>query len=195
MAFGFDITDVVNFGEDNIISAKIDNTWNYHEKATNSTFQWNDKNFYANYGGINKNVYLHITNPVYQTLPLFSNLGTTGIYVFADNFNIPQKSATVHVASQIKNESNQPQTIAYEVAIIDMMGKTVKTAEGNAITINKGETNTAEIAANIIGLQFWSWGYGYLYTVRSILKINDKIVDVVNTKTGFRKTEFKNNAT
>ncbi len=192
MAFGFDITDVVKFGEDNIISARIDNAWNYHEKATNSTFQWNDKNFYANYGGINKNVYLHITNPVYQTLPLFSNLGTTGIYVYADNFNIPQKSAAVHVSSQIKNESNQTQNIAYEVAIIDMMGKTVKTIKGNNISINKGETNTAEIAANITGLEFWSWGYGYLYTVQSILKINDKIVDIVNTKAGFRKIEFKN---
>ena len=192
MAFGFDITDVVKFDEDNIISARIDNAWNYHEKATNSTFQWNDKNFYANYGGINKNVYLHITNPVYQTFPLFSNLGTTGVYVYADNFNIAQKSATVHVVSQIKNESQQPQNIAYEVNILDMSGKLIKTTKGNVVSINKGETNIAEITTNINGLEFWSWGYGYLYTVQSILKINDKIVDIVNTKTGFRKTEFKN---
>ena len=47
-------------------------------------------------------------------------------------------------------------------------------------------------AASVInGLNFWSWGYGYLYDVQTILKIAGKPVDVVHTKTGFRKTAFK----
>lgn len=192
MAFGFDITNDVLFGKDNVISAKIDNAWNYHEKGTKSGFQWNDKNFYANYGGINKNVFIHIMNPVYQTLPLFSNLGTTGVYVYADNFNIAQKTATIHTSSQVKNESGKSQTVGYEVAIIDMDGKTIQTAKGNTFTINAGETKTVEAATNASGLNFWSWGYGYLYTVQTTLKIDGKAVDVVNTKTGFRKTTFTN---
>ena len=40
--------------------------------------------------------------------------------------------------------------------------------------------------------EFWSWGYGYLYTVKSALVIDGKVVDTVPVKTGFRKTEFKN---
>jgi beta-galactosidase len=71
MAFGFDITDQVHPGpKENVLAARIDNSWTYHEKATNSTFEWNDSNFYANYGGINKNTYLHITDRLYQMLPL-----------------------------------------------------------------------------------------------------------------------------
>ncbi len=192
MAFGFDITNDVLFGKDNVLSAKIDNAWNYHEKASKSGFQWNDKNFYANYGGINKNVFIHIMNPVYQTLPLFSNLGTTGVYVYADNFNIAQKTATIHTSSQVKNESGKTQTVGYELAIIDRDGKTIQTAKGNTFTINAGETKTVEAATNASGLNFWSWGYGYLYTVQTTLKIDGKTVDVVNTKTGFRKTAFTN---
>lgn len=88
MAFGFDVTDAVKWGEENVIAARIDNSWDYREKATNTKFQWEDKNFYANYGGINKNVYLHITPKLYQTLPLYSNLKTTGVYIYADNYNI-----------------------------------------------------------------------------------------------------------
>ena len=96
-AFGFDITDYVQFGdEENVMAVRIDNDWDYKEKATNTKFQWEDKNFNANYGGINKNVYLHITHKVYQTLPLYSNLETTGVYIYADNFNIKEKSATIH---------------------------------------------------------------------------------------------------
>src|SRR5215204_4438358 len=57
MAFGFDVTDFVKFdGVENVMAVRIDNDWNYREKATGQKFQWEDKNFNANYGGINKNV-------------------------------------------------------------------------------------------------------------------------------------------
>src|SRR5687768_11349328 len=79
-AFGFDVTALIQPGE-NTVAARIDNSWDYKEKSTGSAFQWNDKNFNANYGGINKNVYLHITENLYQTLPLYTNLQTTGVYV------------------------------------------------------------------------------------------------------------------
>src|ERR1700712_186804 len=123
MAFGFDITNYVKFGADNIIAARIDNNWNYHEKATNSTYQWNDKNFYANYGGINKNVYLHIIEPIYQTLPLISNLGTKGIYVYGTDYNIADKSATIHVDDEIKNESFKTVEVKLLVQVFDIDNK------------------------------------------------------------------------
>src|SRR5215213_2517461 len=86
MAFGLDVTAALNPpGQDNVIAARIDNAWDYRERATKSPFQWNDRNFYANFGGINKNVVLHVLPPLHQTLPLFSNLGTTGVYVYASD--------------------------------------------------------------------------------------------------------------
>ncbi|KAA6432327.1 glycoside hydrolase family 2 protein [Rufibacter glacialis] len=192
MAFGFDVTDVANFGnEENVLAARIDNDWNYREKATNSKFQWEDKNFNANYGGINKNVYLHVLPKIYQTLPLYSNLGTTGVYVYADAINIKGKSAILHAASQVKNESTQPQQVAYEVSVTDLNNKLVKTFTGEKVTLAPGETKTIKAAAKVNGLNFWSWGYGYLYDVKTVLKVNNKPVDAVTTKTGFRKTAFQ----
>jgi hypothetical protein len=192
MAFGFDVTDLVKFGdEENVLAARIDNDWDYRERATKTKFQWEDKNFNANYGGINKNVYLHITPKVYQTLPLYSNLGTTGVYIYADNFNIKGKSATIHATSEIKNESSQSQQVTYKVSITDLNGKPVKTFKGDQITIAPGETKTVKASSPVTGLNFWSWGYGYLYDVQTSLIVNGKPLDVVTTKTGFRKTEFK----
>jgi beta-galactosidase len=82
MAFGFDVTDFVNFGEkENVLAARIDNSWDYREKATNQKFQWEDKNFNANYGGISKNVYLHITPALYQTLPLLAFMSMLTIII------------------------------------------------------------------------------------------------------------------
>ncbi len=193
MAFGFDVTDAVQFGdEENVIAVRIDNSWDYREKATDSKFQWEDKNFNANYGGISKNVYLHITPKIYQTLPLYAGLQTTGVYVYADNYAIKNKSATIHAASEVKNETAVAQQITYQVALVDMNGKTIKTFTGDKINIIPGETKTLKAASPIGGLNFWSWGYGYLYTVQTSLIINGKSTDLVNTKTGFRKTEFKN---
>ena len=193
MAFGFDITDVAKFGnEENVIAARIDNYWDYREKATNTKFQWEDKNFNANYGGINKNVYLHITPTIYQTLPLYSNLQTTGVYIYADQFNIKARSATIHAESEVKNESSATQQVTYRVSIKDVNGKLVKTFTGDKINIVPGETKIVKAFSPVAGLNFWSWGYGYLYDVQTTLLINNIPVDVVTTRTGFRKTEFKN---
>ena len=195
MAFGFDITDLVNFGDaENVIAVRTDNSWDYREKATNQKFQWEDKNFNANYGGIAKNVFLHLTGKVYQTLPLFTNLGTTGIYVYADNnsINVKNKSAIIHTESQVKNETAQAQEVSYEVVITDLYNKPVKTFAAPKTTILPNETKTITASSLVNNLNFWSWGYGYLYNVQTVLKVNGKIVDDVTTKTGFRKTAFKN---
>lgn len=193
MAFGFDITDLVHFGdEENVIAARIDNDWNYKEKATDTKFQWEDKNFNANYGGINKNVYLHITPKIYQTLPLYSNLGTTGVYIYADGIDIKNNRAEIHANSEVRNETAATQTAEYEVIIKDLHNKPIKTFQGESQSISPGETKILTAYSVVNGLNFWSWGYGYLYTVETILKIKGKPVDMVSTRTGFRKTSFKN---
>ena len=79
--------------------------------------------------------------------------------------------------SEVKNESGQPQQVNYEVVLTDMNGKTIKTFTGDKVPVT--------------GLNFWSRGYGYLYNVQTSLSINGKVEDVVTTKTGFRKTAFK----
>jgi beta-galactosidase len=192
-SFGFDISNFVKFGdEENIIAARIDNSWDYREKTTNTKYQWEDKNFNANYGGIQKNTFLHITGSLYQTLPLFANLGTTGTYIYAKDFDIKNKKATVVASSEIKNETSKAQTIQYNVLLRDQTGKTVSNFTSGPVTILPNETKTVSASAVVNNLNFWSWGYGYLYEVETSLAIASKLIDKVITKTGFRKTEFKN---
>ena len=100
MAVGFDLTPYLNFNGENVIAVRVDNDWQYRERATGSRFQWNDQNFNANYGGITKNVWLHITDKLYQTLPLYSNLQTTGVYVYASDIKVKSRKAMIHTESQ-----------------------------------------------------------------------------------------------
>lgn len=191
MAFGFDITEAVNYNSNNVIAVRVDNNWNYREKATNSTYQWSNKNFNANYGGIPKNVFLHVTSKIYQTLPLYSNLKTTGTYIYADNFDIKKKKATIHAQAEVKNETNEVQSAQLNVIIQDASAKTIATYSGSEKTLGAGETSLLNAQSDVKNLHFWSWGYGYLYDVTTQLIIDKKIIDEVKTRTGFRKTLFK----
>ncbi|MBC8095953.1 MAG: DUF4982 domain-containing protein [Akkermansiaceae bacterium] len=191
MAFGFDISDSVRPpGQENVLAVRTDNDWNYREKATGQNYQWANRNFNANYGGIPKNVKLHISDRLYQTLPLFAGLGTEGVYIYASDFDILGRTAKISAQSQVRNEHAEPRTFSYEVVVEDMDGRMVKRFSGVIATLAPGQTAQVQTSAKLTGLNFWSWGYGYLYNVYTILKVNGQPVDVVKTRTGFRKTEF-----
>ena len=191
MAFGFDMTPYIKKGE-NVLAVRTDNSWNYHERSTGSTYQWNNKNFNANYGGLPKNVWLHTTGLLHQTLPLYSNLGTTGTYVYGSDYDIPQRSVVVNVESEVKNDDAVPHTFCLLVQVLDAEGREVLTFQGTPCTLQAGQTFIAHARSLLRDAHFWSWGYGYLYTVNTSLVSSDSAasVDLVSTRTGFRKTRF-----
>ena len=186
MAFGFDLTPYVKKGK-NEIEVRTDNDWRYHEKATNSTFQWNNNNFNSNYGGLVKNVRLHVMGDVYQTLPLYSNLKTTGVYVYAKDYDIMGRAATICVESEVRNETDQPVTRRLQVAVNELDGAELCAFSSEEVNIPARGTAVLKAQCRAFGLHFWSWGYGYLYDVKTT--VGD---DEVTTRTGFRKAEFKN---
>ncbi|EDY97458.1 glycosyl hydrolase family 2, sugar binding domain protein [Phocaeicola plebeius DSM 17135] len=190
MAFGFDLTAFVKPGKENVIAARIDNNWDYAEKATGVKYQWSNRNFNANYGGLPKNVWLYVTDKLYQTLPLYSNLQTTGVYIYAEDIQVRARKARIHAESEVKNETKKSQTVGYLVELFDRDGKLVKSFCGEEKKINPGEKIVLSAESEVEGLHFWSWGYGYLYTVKTALCIEGKKTDEVITRTGFRKTRF-----
>ena len=198
MAFGFDLTPFIVEGQ-NVIAVRCDNSWTYRDRILNSRYQWNDKNFNANYGGLPKNVFLHLTGKLYQTLPLYSNLGTTGTYVYATDFDISGHKATVHVESQVRNDDTKERTFRLFAEVLNANNYLSAIFPGETVTIKPSETMTVSVSGRLSGLHFWSWGYGYLYTVKTYLVEGGRDVrpldlnaqdDQVVTRTGFRKTTF-----
>ena len=198
MACGFDLTPYIIKGR-NVLAVRCDNSWSYRSRQYNSRYQWNDRNFNANYGGIPKNVFLHITGKLYQTLPLYSNLGTVGTYIYATDFDIAQRKAMIHVESQVRNEDSRPRTFRLFARVLSPDHSATAIIAGERVTLQPGEMRTVSIQQQLSGLHFWSWGYGYLYTVKTYLAedgadasplnlngANDEVV----IRTGFRKTRF-----
>ena len=189
MAFGLDLTPYAQVGE-NVLAVRCDNSWTYRSRVHDSRYQWNDKNFNANYGGIPKNVRLHVTDRLYQTLPLYSNLGTTGTYIYATDYDIAGRRAVVHVESEVQNDDVRARTFSLRTQVFDAEGQEVACFESHPVTLQAGERTHVQTQQSLDNLHFWSWGYGYLYTVRTALVEEGKSGDLVTTRTGFRKTEF-----
>ena len=190
MAVGFDLTPYINYKGNNVMAVRVDNDWDYKERATGTKYQWSDRNFNANYGGIPKNVWLHVTDKLYQTLPLYSNLKTTGVYVYAEDIRVKSRRAVIHAESEVRNEHARARRVLYRVELVDRDGRMLKTFESSPVTVRPGETVTLSAASEVEGLHFWSWGYGYLYMVKTSLWADGEKVDEVCTRTGFRKTRF-----
>ncbi len=132
-AMGFDITDYVKVGEDNVIAVATDNSsarGNNNDTretkpgsepgaADGNGFQWNTNDFNETQGGITGNVNLYAKGKVYQTLPLYNNLKTRGNYIYATDFDIREGKATVTVEGEIRNESDAAKDVTLQVDIVE----------------------------------------------------------------------------
>ena len=193
-ACGLDLTDFVNFDGDNIIAVKVDNSNNYVEEATGVGYEWMGRAFDPNYGGLNHDIVLHLTGKIYQTLPLYENLKTTGTYIYPSNFSISGKTCDVNIESQVKNESGDQANITLSAVVVDADGNVAAKFQSDASDLVSGEKETFTASGKLTGAKFWSDETPNLYDVYTILTVNDTVVDVQKIKTGFRKAEFKGGA-
>lgn len=162
-AMGFDLSKYVAPGEEAVIAIVNDGTtargttgripyetvpgekWGSSYSPDNykttvgkgAQFVWNTKDFNEPQIGLVYDAYLYIKGQVYQTLPLYNNLKTTGNYIYADNFDIKGKKATIHVEAEVRNESAADGEYTLEVAVADAEGYLKYDFESNATTVSK----------------------------------------------------------
>jgi beta-galactosidase len=194
-ACGLDLTKFVYFGDtDNVIAVQVDNRNDYKEAATGTEFEWMGRAFNPNYGGLNHDIRLHLTGKIYQTLPLYENLKTTGVYIYLSNFSIKDRTCDLNLEAQVRNESGDQQSITLSAVVVDVDGKVCAQFQSDASDLVSGETETFNASGQLKNARFWSDETPNLYEVYSILTVNDQVVDVQKIKTGFRKAEFKGGA-
>ena len=192
---GLDVTGAARFGEeDNVLTVKLTNVTNYREESSGVGYQWESRDFNPNYGGINRDVWLHMAGKVYQTLPLNENLKTTGVYAHAANISVAAKTAEVSVEAQVRNESGESQAVVLSAAVVGADGVARATFPGETRDLASGETAVLKAVGPLANVAFWDDRAPCLYDVYSILKVAGKVVDVNKVTTGFRKTEFKGGA-
>ena len=191
-AYGVDISDVVlRGGKDNVLAVHVDNCRDYAERATGTRFQWNVNDFNPNYGGLNRHVRLHLTGAVYQTLPLYDGLKTTGVYIYPTNLSVPQRSAKITAESQVHNASAERARVTLSAIVVDKERVVRAEFKGDPVEVPAGEKKVLKATGPLQKARFWSVEDPYLYEVFTVLTVAGKVVDVNQVTTGFRKTAFK----
>jgi beta-galactosidase len=191
-AVGLDITKFAKFGgQDNVLAVKVDNSPGYKQEATGTAFEWNSKDFNPNFGGLNRDATLIVAGKIYQTLPLYENLKTTGIYIYPETIDLKKKSADVKVEAEVANETGDYASITLSAVVVDADGVVRAKLDGNTSDLVAGQSEVFTASGTLNDARFWDVKDPYLYRVYSMLSVNGKVVDVCETTTGFRQTEFK----
>lgn len=112
------------------------------------------------------------------------------MYIYATDICTKSRKAFVNAESEVRNEYDKSCNVSYEVCVYDYDGNWVSTFKSAPVIVKSKETVKLKAAKELENLHFWSWGYGYLYDVKTRLIVDNRIVDEVVTKTGFRKTRF-----
>lgn len=158
---GFDITDFLTEDEEQLIAIATDSTSSRNmdyisaetpnhpdavpgdfvaaitsrgrmpETQAGVAYQWNCNDFNPTVGGLSRNIYLHIKPKTYLTLPLYSNLKTKGVYVYASDFDIQRRTARLHVEAEVRNESGREAEAFLKVVLRDAAGREAAAFEGS----------------------------------------------------------------
>ena len=94
----------------------------------------------------------------YQTLPLYSNLQTTGVYIYATDIRTKSREAIINAESEIRNEYDAPLSVNYEVSVYDYDDKLVSTFRGEPMIVNPKTTAIVKASQKLDNLHFLELG-------------------------------------
>lgn len=172
-AFCYDITDHINFGADNLIAARADNSSSLAIIPLSGDFN--------QYGGICRTVRMIITDPVHITL---LDYASPGVYLIPTN--VSETSADLAVKTRVRNASAISQSATVRAVIYDANDTLVTTLQTTQ-DIPAGSTQTVTQNTQISSPHLWNGRPDpYLYKVVVEVHINNVPVDAVTQPLGFR---------
>lgn len=193
--FGYDLTPFIRFGAENDITVMTDNSFPYYhigEDGSKNELSWADSHWHPNNGGLYRNAFLYVTDPLHVTLPLYSFLETQGTYVYTQNETA--SSAEVVMEAEIANEYTEEKTFTYAIQILDAQGQEVQAAASEALTLAAGAKDNYQLKVTLTNPKRWSTEYPYLYQVVSKILVDGKEVDSTTTPLGVRTFRFTNDS-
>jgi beta-galactosidase len=166
--FREDITDVVKFGERNVIAVKVDATkfegW-FYEGA-----------------GIYRHAWLEKTAPV--------AIAPDGIFVYSQfKNNVPEGAAAIHVEADVLNKLTNAVDAVVNCEIISPDGKSVAKFKGSQQVDGELQA-TLKLQSKVAAPVLWSPESPKLYKLVTTVSVDGKTVDQKETTFGIRTAVF-----
>ena len=163
MAFSADITKALKNGE-NVLTVYVDS------RERKDIPPYGHLVDYLTFGGIYRDVTLKILPPTY-----IENVFVETANVLSD----PQLKCTVRL-----NQNRQGMSL--KAALLDEEGNEIAAIQSAA-----AGTNTSLLFESLPEIQLWDLDNPTLYSVSILLIMNEKLVDTVSLRFGFREAEFR----
>ncbi|EMI57278.1 glycoside hydrolase family 2 sugar binding protein [Rhodopirellula sallentina SM41] len=187
--FGFDLTPHLEENGTNVLAVKADNT--VEPTLYTGATPWHHQNWHPPHGGIYRNVYLHVLDPVHVTLPLYGNLGSEGVYVWTDS--LTKSSASVGAIAQIGNSQSSPVEANITFSIIDREREIVASASEVA-SIDANGLCKVDCSLDVSDPHLWEPDYPYLYELNVEVTVDGVVRDISSVPVGIRNFRFDKNS-
>lgn len=192
--FIVDITNFVKFGsEDNVMVVRVSRSqsadW-YHYPGFGQTFL-----DLPGYAGINRPVWMHITDKLHVPCNIYSVLNKWGTNV--GTVTATDASATVKIQTNVENETAQPQNVLLRTQVVDADNNIVLTIE-NSATIAANEIKLFDQSGSIANPHLWYpaasiYGKPYMYKVFHTVLQGNTVTDVFQSPLGIRTLTWDKN--
>ncbi len=209
--FEIDLTDYIKVGE-NTLAVRVNNKWRPDQAPRIGEHQFS--------GGIYRDVYLNVTNPVhitwygtYVTTPALNNPGfdekgedgqllwdyeciDETAYTPAEVImeNIKKKQSDVAVSTEVKNETGSAVSVIVRHIVVDKADeKVVAYFDSEKTSIPAGEMVNIPAKSDMIkNIKLWDLDNPNLYKVETIVYNADtkKVIDTFESPLGFRWAQF-----
>jgi beta-galactosidase len=169
LGFHYDLTDYLRYGEDNVISVRVDATL--------------EEGWFYEGAGIYRHVWLTKTAPIHVAAD-----GTFVTTVLEDE--------AAHVTAQvtIANDAAADASVAIEQAVVDAEGSIVVAIKTEDARVAAGATADFSGAITVPRPKLWSLESPYLYKLVTTVRQDGAVIDRYETTFGMRTIRFDPNA-
>jgi len=164
MEFMYDVTDMLQYGKENLLVLKVD--------ATQYEGWW--------YEGAG--IYRHTWLIKKSTL----HIPEHGTYVTTD---VNENKTTVNVQTDLSNMSESPEKCHLRLEVLDQKGNVVATAL-EKVRLESYCKNTVTTEITVSKPRLWSLESPYLYTLVSEIESGNKVIERTETSFGIRTVRF-----
>lgn len=168
--FQYDITDHVNFDEENVIAVKVNNT--------QPSSRW-----YSG-SGIYRNVTLTHKNPIH--IPRHGTFVTTPL--LEETFS--KGHADVRIETRVTNTSNEESNVKIRSTVLDAHNEVITQVESDVNPVASGTDVLFEDQTVIDNPILWDLDQPYRYKLVSEVIADDQVVDTYETPFGVRYFDF-----
>jgi hypothetical protein len=180
LPFTVDITDYVNFGSTvNVLAVKADNSYSsvIPEFGRDS------------YGGLWRNVNMHISDKLYVTDAVDANV-VAGGGVFVSYSSVSSSSANVNIKTHVQNDYSVSKTCSVKSIIIDANNDVVTSATSSSQAISAAGSYTFSQSLTVSNPELWHPDSPYLYTLITEVYDSSTHVDSYSTRIGIKTIDF-----